>query len=111
MACTTDTELQALHDALDKAWAADVPNLAEIRQCRKRIIRYLAQRVFDLMQGNKDKQVDRLALTVISNDAPDPGVPRGICSPVKTAEIRRFEESARAVFGRIESCTTTWRGH
>lgn len=50
---------------------------------------------------------------VISNDVPNPGEPRGICSPLKTDDIKQFEASARVVFGDIESCSTTWNdpGH
>ena len=108
MARTSDPELQALHNQLDEAWTADVPNIAEIHRCRTRIFKHLIRCALGLTDADAKKGAGQPTLRVISNDAPDASTPRGICSPLKTDEIRQFEASARAVFGDMASCTTTW---
>ena len=112
MASKTDRKLEALHERFVQARTADVPDLAEVRRCRERVYEYLADCVLEIMEADRAKAAPRRKtgprLDVIRNDAPSPGMPKGPCSPVKTEEIRRFEESARAVFGDIESCTTGW---
>ena len=110
MAYDPDPELCRLQDELDAARTADIPDLVEVRRCRKRFIKCLARLVREYMREHEERPADALQLTVITNDTPVPGAPRGICSPVKTAEIRRFEQQVRAVFGNTGACTTSWRG-
>jgi len=108
MVVTTDPELQKLHDRLDEALEAEIPCLPEIRRRRKRIITYLAACVMEPMHPVGDPPQKPSALRVIANDSPLPSTPRGICSPIKTDEIRQFEAAAREVFGNIGPCTTSW---
>ena len=108
MTITSDPELQTLHDQFDEAPAADVPNLVEIRIRKDRIYEYIARCVIDVMNTGWNEQSDRVTLRTISNDSPMPGAPRGNCSPVKTLEIRRFEDLVRKVFGDVGSCETAW---
>jgi hypothetical protein len=111
MVVSTDPELQKLHDRLDEALAAEIPSLPEIRQRRKRIILYLAACVRELMYPPGDRPKKSSALRIIRNDSPLPSEPRGICSPIKTDELQRFEASARRVFGDIGQCETAWLAH
>ena len=108
MANNSDSEFRALEDQLDKASTAEIPNLLEIRRCKKQIIEHLAYCVMEMLEGDKVEPASRSTLRAISNDAPLSSTPRGICSPIKTEEIRRFEDLARDLFGNIESCTTAW---
>ncbi len=108
MTQSPDLKFQALADALQKAWAAEVPNIPDILRCQERITEHLARCAWEFTQADGDEPADRLSFDVIRNDAPEASAPRGICSPVKTDEILQFEASVRAVFGDIESCTTIW---
>lgn len=56
----------------------------------------------------QQRQTGRLRFRVIETKEPSMSPPRGICSPTKTAEIRKFENSAKVVFGDVESSTTAW---
>ncbi len=110
MARCTDPELQALHDRLEQARAAETPDLVEIRACKQRIIEYLAQCVFEVIHRDQGDEAGQLRLRVISNGAPRRSAPRGICSPVKTKEIRRIEDLLKSAFGDVKSCSTAWPG-
>ena len=101
-------ELDALSAQLDRAMAAELPSLVEIRRCRALFIECLARRVLEVMRADEKAQRTWIGFDVISNENPVPGAPRGICSPLKTKEIRQFEESARRVFGRVGPCSTSW---
>ena len=104
-----DPELCRLQDELDAARMANIPDLVEVRRCRKRFIKCLARLVREYMREHEETPVEPpLQLTVITNDTPVPSEPRGFCSPMKTAEMRRFEQAVREVFGETGSCTTAW---
>ncbi len=94
MASTSDSRFQVLGDQLDEAWTADIPNLVEIRRCRKQMIEHIALCVLEVMQADEDEHTNQLTLRVITNDSPLPSIPKGICSPIKTEEIKRFEDLA-----------------
>ena len=108
MAITSDPRLQELHDQLDEALEADIPSLPEIRQRRQKIIMHLARCVWEVLYAHGEVAPASSRLRVITNDSAAPGSPRGICSPVKTDELRQFEESAREVFRNAGTCTTVW---
>lgn len=108
MARCTDPELQALNDRLKQARAAEIPDLLEIRQCKRRIIQHLARSVFEVIHRDQGDEARKLRLRVIRNGAPRSSAPRGICSPVKTEEIRRIEDLVKNAFGGIKSCSTAW---
>jgi hypothetical protein len=108
MAITSDPELQELHDRLDEALEADIPSLPEIRRRRNKIMRYLARCVWDMLYAHGETAPASSGLRVITNDSPAPGSPKGICSPVKTDELRHFEALAREVFPNAGTCTTVW---
>ncbi len=108
MAFTPNADLQSLQDQLDAARAADVPDLAEIRKYKNRVIEYLARCTSEHMSADEDHVAGTTPLQLISTESPLPCIPRGICSPLKTPEIRRFEKLFREAFGDIESCTTSW---
>ena len=108
MAITSDPRLQELHDRLDQALEADIPSLPEIRRRREKIFMYLARCVWELLYAHGETAPAGSRLRVITNDSPAPRSPRGICSPVKTDELRQFEASAREVFRNAGTCTTVW---
>ncbi len=106
-------ELRALRGQLDEARTAEIPDLVEIRRCRDLWYERLADRALEIMEASKVRHTRSPfqavnMLRVINNDSPLQSAPRGICSPVKTKEIRIFEDEMRIVFGKIESCTTAW---
>jgi hypothetical protein len=108
MAITSDPRLQELHDRLDEALEADIPSLPEIRRRREKIFMYLARCVWEVLYAHGEAAPAGSRLRVIANDSPGPGSPRGICSPIKTDELRQFEASAREVFRNAGTCTTVW---
>ena len=108
MAITSDPRLQELHYQLDEALEADIPSLPEIRRCREKILLYLARCVWEVLYAHGERAPTSSRLRVITNVSPEPGSPRGICSPVKTDELRQFEASAREVFRNAGTCTTIW---
>lgn len=108
MAHTPDPEFDALRAQLEKARRAEVPDLVEVRACTDRLCRYLAPLVFEQMYPETEKPGKPLTLKVLDNPSPRPAASRGICSPIKTEEIRRFEALLREAFGAIESCSMSW---
>lgn len=108
MAITSDPRLQELHDRLDEALEADIPSLPEIRRRQEKIIMYLARCVWEVLHAHGEEAPARSRLRVITNDSPMRGIPRGISSPIKNDETRRFEALVREVFPNAGSCTTIW---
>ena len=109
MAESLESEGQRLSAQLHDAWTAEVPNVAEIRRCQEQLLENMLQCVINLMEADTAEPTNRVKLRVIKNDFVYPSIPRGICSPVKTKEIREFEGLMRSVFGELESCVTVWQ--
>ena len=103
-----DPFLQQLMDYLDAAKAADVPVLAEVRKRRERIIRYFTWCVREEMRQRATPADYESPFRVISNDGPVQPNPRRMSSPVKTDEIRDFEDRVSRVFGIEASAMTEW---
>ena len=114
MSISSDTEAQILHEQLIKARRTKVPDLAEVRKYREMFYEFLVDRTLEIMEADRNEEILRMKggvdFGVISNDSPCLSAPRGLCSPVKTREIRQFEEAVRRVFGDIEFCETAWWG-
>jgi len=113
MSDSSKSEAQVIQEQLHKARRAAVPNLAEVRRCREKFYEFLVDRTLEILEADRNEEILRIKLSVdfdvISNDSPVPNKQRGICSPIKTDEIRRFENAARKVFGNVaEPCTTAW---
>ena len=108
MTSNYDSEFQSLTDQLEQAWSADIPDLIEIRRCRERMMVHMALCDNSETGGDTHEQPGHFSLRVIRNDSPHQSTPRGICSPIKTADMREFEGLFRAVFGDTVSCTTAW---
>ena len=106
-------EAQVLREQLHKARRAEVPDLAEVRKYREMFYEFLADRTLEIMEADRYESAPRVKVSVdfdvISNDSPGLSASRGLCSPVKTEEIRQFEKAARKVFGDVEFCGTAWR--
>lgn len=114
MSDPVNNEAEALQQQLDRACRAQVPSLAEVRQYRQRIFELLVAEVCELMApGCDDKSLPfepSVTLEVISVASPRLSAPRGFCSPLKSADLRRFENLVRGVFGNdTEPCSTGWR--
>ena len=110
---SSKSEGRVIQEQLHKARRAEVPNLTEVRKCREIFYEFLVDRTLEIMEADRNKEILRIKLSgdfdVISNDSPLPNQQRGICSPIKTGEIRRFENAVRKVFGNnAEPCTTAW---
>ena len=103
-----DPFLQQLTDDLDAAKAADVPVLAEVRECRERIIRYFTECVREEMRRHAMAMNREPPFRVIANDGPVRHNPRRMSSPMKTDEIRDFEDTVSRVFGIRASAMTEW---
>ena len=113
MSDSSRAEGQVIQEQFRDACRAEVPNLTDVRKCRKIFYEFLVDRTLEIMEADRNKELLRIKLSVafdvISNDSPVPNKQRGICSPIKTDEIRRFENAARKVFGNVaEPCTTAW---
>ena len=106
-------EAHAILEQLLEARRAEVPNLAEVRKYRKIFYEFLVDCTLEILEANRNEETLRIKLSVdfnvISNDSPCLSAPRGLSSPVKTDEIRRFENQVKEVFGNgAEPCTTAW---
>lgn len=116
MARTSDSEFEVIREQLGEAWRAEVPNLVEIRRCPRLLYEHLADCALEIMGASRDQKTIGLpfqavsTLRVINNDSPLHSAPKGICSPIKTEEIRKLEEGVRNVFGDTELCSTAWVG-
>ena len=113
MSDSSKSEAQVIQEQLHKACRAAVPNLAEVRKCREKFYEFLVDRTLEILEADRNEEILRIKLSVdfdvISNDSPVPNKQRGICSPIKTGEIRRFENAVRKMFGNVaEPCTTAW---
>ena len=108
MTSNYDSEFQSLTDQLEKAWSAEIPDLDEIRRCRERMVEHLALCVVEEMGDGAHEPARDSSLRVICNENPDHSDPRGICSPIKTPDIREFERLFRVAFGDSVACTTAW---
>lgn len=105
-----------LHQVWDKkavALSAEIPSLNRIKELQKQEIKLIASVVKRLMDGEElpSKELPcepRVKLKVFTNTTPAGIEPDGICSPIKTDAIFKFEESIRDVFGEVESSTTAW---
>lgn len=108
MTSNYDSEFQSLKDQLDQAWSAEIPDLGEIRRCRERMVEHLALCVVEEMGDDAHEPADDSSLRVICNENPHQSDPRGICSPIKSPDIREFERLFRVAFGDSVCCTTAW---
>ena len=113
MSDSSKAEGQIIQGQLHKARRAAVPNLAEVRKCREKFYEFLVDCTLEILEADRNKELLRIKLSVdfdvFSNDSPVPNKQRGICSPIKTDEISRFENAVRKVFGNVaEPCTTAW---
>ncbi|MDX2412978.1 MAG: hypothetical protein QNK16_11430 [Woeseiaceae bacterium] len=116
MSDSSKAEGQVIQGHLHKARRAEVPNLAEVRKYRQIFHEFLVDCTLEILEADRNKEILRIKLSVdfdvICNDSPVPNRQRGICSPIKTDDIRRFENAARKVFGNVaEPCTTAWLGN
>ena len=114
MSDSSKAEGRVIKEQLQKARRAKVPNLAEVRKYRQIFYDFVVDRTLDILEADRNKEIFRIKLgvelDVISNDSPVPNKQRGICSPIKTDEIRRFENTVRKVFGNnTKPCSTAWR--
>ena len=113
MSESSRAEAQVLREQLHRARRAEVPNLAEVRKYREMFYEFLVDRTLEIMEADRNESTLRIKVSVdfdvIRNDSPRFSASRGLCSPVKTQEIRQFEEAARKVFGDVEFCGTAWR--
>lgn len=105
-----DPFLQQLMDDLDAAKAAEIPRLSEVRERWERIVRYLTRCVRQEMRRHADRANREPPFRVITNDGPVQPNPRRMSSPMKTDEIRDFEERVSRVFGIEASAITEWPG-
>jgi hypothetical protein len=113
MSDSSKAEGQVIREQFRDACRAEVPDLTDVRKCREIFYEFLVDRTLEIMEADRNKELLRIKLSVdfdvISNDSPVPNRQRGICSPIKTDDIRRFENAARKVFGNVaEPCTTAW---
>ena len=95
-------------DDFDAAKNAEIPSLVEIRECDQRIIKYFTRCVMEEMGWFREPAVRYPALRVITNDGPVQHNPRRMSSPLKTDEIRDFENRVCQVFGIEASAMTEW---
>ena len=107
-------EFEAIREQLDNARRATIPDLAEIRKYREMFYEFLVDRTLELMESERNEEALRIKVgvdfSVISNDSPTLSAPHGLCSPVKSDDIRQFENLVRTVFGnRTEQCATAWK--
>lgn len=107
-------EFDAVLEQLDNARRATVPDLAEVRRCREMFYAFLIDRSIELLEAERNEAALQarvgVRFDVRSNDSPTLSAPRGLCSPVKSGEIRQFENLVRKVFGNsAERCTTAWK--
>lgn len=113
MSESTDPLLDRLGDRWVAARRAEVPDLREVRAAEALFIEYFAWCVLEVMDCGIDCGTANPAgprLGVIRNDGPVRDNPRGMSSPVKTDEIRAFEDKVRRVFGVDASATMEWPG-
>lgn len=103
-----DPFLQQLMDDLYAAKAADVPVLAEVRKRRELIVRYFTWCVREEMRRHGRPADTEPPFRVITNDGPVQPNPRRMSSPVKTNDIREFENRVSRVFGIAASAITEW---
>ena len=114
------TEARFLRRQLQEARHAKVADLSEVRKYRRMSSEFRAmfddfmvKRTLELLKANRNKEALRIKvrtdLSVVHNDSPSVRNPKGICSPVKTDDIWRFETLVKEVFGNhAEQCTTAW---
>lgn len=103
-----DFYLARLEDELRAARSAEIPNLVDIRDCKARFIEYLAMCVLEEMESRVQLGPRGPRLDVFCNDGPVRQNPRRMSSPVKTDDIRAFENRVSRVFGVTVSATTEW---
>ena len=113
MSDSSKAEGQVIQGQLHKARRAEVPNLAEVRKYRQIFHEFLVDCTLEILEADRNKEILQIKLSVdfdvICNDSAVPNWQRGICSPIKTDEIRRFENAVRKVFGNAaKPCTTAW---
>jgi hypothetical protein len=112
--------MKACEQAREKhraARSAPIADLAEIRR-----LNLLAEEAENKWVESVQENWDELYLiltcgchysrmrVVLENDRPRKSPPRGLCSPVKTDETRRFEALVRRVFPGAQQATMEWRG-
>ena len=107
-------EIEAMREQLDNARRATIPDLAEVRRYREMFYEFLVDRTLELMESERNEEALRIKVgidfSVISNESPTLSAPRGLCSPVKSNDIRQFENLVRKVFGSsTEQCATAWK--
>ncbi len=98
------------------ARSAHIPNLVEIRQLEL-LENEAGQRWLDALDEDWDELCSihtcgcrrTTTLMVHENEHPHESPPRGLCSPVKTAETRQFEAMVQGVFPDARQATTEWR--
>ena len=118
MGWSTDPDLAKLEDEWIAAREAKIPDLNEVRAAKDRIITYLAKCVLEYMESHADPEPPELRrrrrtrrrLRLISNDGPVRRSPHRMSSPLKTGEIRAFEDRVNRVFGIDATATTEWPG-
>ena len=113
MSESSRAEAQLIWEQFQRALRAEVPDLSEVRKYREVFYEFLVDRTLEIMEADRNERTLRVKVSidfdVISNDSPRLSNPHGLCSPVKTEEIRQFEEAVRKVFGDVEFCGTAWR--
>jgi hypothetical protein len=108
MAQSTDPLLQRLVDDFDAAKMANVPDLAEVRKRKKRIIEYFTWCVLEEMRKHARRADRGPRFRIIANDGPLLHNSRRMSSPMKTPELRNFEDRVRYVFGIDSTAMTEW---
>ncbi|HKL63040.1 MAG TPA: hypothetical protein VJ883_06710 [Woeseiaceae bacterium] len=103
-----DSTFGRLDRELHRAMTAEVPDLRVVRERQERLIDYLFECVLRQLEDNDEEDPDEPRFRVIETGSPRRTPRRGVSSPVKTAEMQRFEAAVREVFGDIRSSWTTW---
>jgi hypothetical protein len=106
---------EILNQQLQDARAAQVPNIAEIRSLTEQLVDHIVDYILEhfdepTLEAPTLEAPSDPPLMVIRNAAPIHSDSRGIASPIKTDDVRVFEDLIRGAFGEIKSCTTAWNG-
>ena len=108
MSDSSKAEGQVIREQFRDARRAEVPNLTDVRKCRKIFYEFLVDRTLEILEADRNKEILRIKLSVdfdvICNDSPVPNRQKGICSPIKTDEIRRDQTRSDDSKMRQEKC-------
>lgn len=104
-----DPCLDRLSYAYFGAIYADVPDLKKVRASRDLLCEYITWCIRNRLWETPDEPVRRPRLRVLSTDGPVNHNPRRMSSPIKTREVREFENNVGRVFSIDASATMEWR--